>query len=184
MGLLLLLQCEGPLGVPIINLICVLWLCSSVPRMGRTTSHWQQVRERDLPWLLTPGAPTADLRMGRLWRLSCTMTTRRPSGQHDVSTCHCYYHLCIYWNRSGRQWVNIYHRLLMYSVVNVHSLSSLCADCPSRVRGAAGPSVWRHLKTSLWRTAVSWWDLIARTVRPIHKYHSLELDFVGFRHIF
>lgn len=61
----------------------------------------------------------------------------------------------------------------------VHSLLFSCADCPSRVRGAVGPSVWRRSRTSLWRTAVSWWVSVTLHInthsqnRSSHRFHRV-----------
>lgn len=130
--------------------------------VGRTTSLWQQTAEqKDLQWPLTPGASTSGPKVGKSWKLSSTMTTRRPLGQHDdlTLTLHCHF--------------------LKVQILSGESAITylLCADCPSRVRGAVGPSVWRRLTTSPWRAAVSWWASVTLHTINTHSQNRCSHRF-------
>lgn len=129
-----------------------------VSRMGRTISRWQPARKKDLQWPLAPGAPTAGPKLGKSWKLSCTMITHHPLGQHNDLSCH-----------SPMQLSHLKLKLLSdvdRSVINLAYL--FCTDCLNRVSGAVGPSAWRCLKTSLWHTAVSWWVTVNSQNQYIH----------------
>lgn len=119
----------------------------------RTSSEpWPQDSLQQTPKWRTPGSSAS------LWQ--CTI--------HRVSTMHLHLNL------------NCHFSILKCSWVNLHSLSFsylLCAECPNR----AGLSVWRHLRTFLWSTVVSWWvclDMLhQQTVSLSHKT-TVVTDFI------